>query len=43
MTKVIFITGGSRGIGREIALKFAAEKANATSNKVFFMKLYFVY
>lgn len=27
MTKVIFITGGSRGIGREIALKCASEKA----------------
>lgn len=27
MSKVIFITGASRGIGREIALKFAKEKA----------------
>ncbi|MBA2651418.1 MAG: NAD(P)-dependent oxidoreductase [Tatlockia sp.] len=27
MSKVLFITGGSRGIGREIALKFAANKA----------------
>ena len=27
MDKVLFITGSSRGIGRAIALKFAAEKA----------------
>ncbi|HRD68700.1 MAG TPA: NAD(P)-dependent oxidoreductase [Legionella sp.] len=27
MSRILFITGGSRGIGREIALKFAAEKS----------------
>ena len=32
--KVIFVTGGSRGIGKEVALKYAKNGFNVVTNYV---------